>query len=148
MDPRQRLLLETVWSAIENAGYSPADLAGTNTGLYVGVGNNDYRQMLRGAGAKEIHMRISAPPIRHACHYGVDMSTTQEMVAHGRSVEEIAEELNCDSLAYLSLDGVYEAIRSTRETHCDACFSGEYPLERTDGANGKFALEELAVIRS
>ena len=68
--------------------------------------------------------------------------------SHGRTVDEIAKELNCDSLAYLSLDGVYEAIRSTRETHCDACFSGEYPLERTDDANGKFALEELAVIRS
>ena len=104
-------------------------------------------QMLRDAGAAEVHMRISAPPIRHPCHYGVDMSTTQEMVAHGRTVEEIAEELNCDSLAYLSLDGVYDAIRSTRETHCDACFSGDYPLERTDRANGKFALEELAVVR-
>ena len=57
-------------------------------------------------------------------------------------------ELDCDSLAYLSLDGVYEAIRSTRETHCDACFSGDYPLERTDDANGKFALEELAVVAS
>jgi amidophosphoribosyltransferase len=105
-------------------------------------------QMLRGAGAGEIHMRISAPPIRHPCHYGIDMSTTQEMVAHGRTEEEIAAELGCDSLAYLSLDGVYEAIRSTKETHCDACFSGNYPLARTDGANGKFALEELAVIRS
>ena len=68
------------------------------------------------------------------------------MVAHGRTVEEIAAELGCDSLAYLSLDGVYEAIRGTRETHCDACFSGDYPLERTDSANGKFALEELAVV--
>ncbi|MEA2378347.1 MAG: amidophosphoribosyltransferase [Thermoleophilaceae bacterium] len=105
-------------------------------------------QMLRGAGAGEIHMRISAPPIRHPCHYGIDMSTTQEMVAHGRTEAEIAAELGCDSLAYLSLDGVYEAIRSTKETHCDACFSGNYPLARTDGANGKFALEELAVIRS
>ena len=76
------------------------------------------------------------------------MSTKQEMVAHDRTVEEIAEELHCDSLAYLSLDGVYEAIRSTRETHCDACFSGDYPLERSDHANGKFALEELAVIRT
>ena len=55
---------------------------------------------------------------------------------------------DCDSLAYLSLDGVYEAIRSTRETHCDACFSGDYPLENSDTANGKFALEELAVVRS
>ena len=115
------------------------------------VRGNTTRQivkMLRDAGAKEIHMRISAPPIRHACHYGVDMSTTQEMVAHGRTVDEIARELDCDSLAYLSLDGVYEAIRSTRSTHCDACFSGDYPLERTDSANGKFALEELAVVRS
>jgi amidophosphoribosyltransferase len=105
-------------------------------------------QMLRGVGAAEIHMRISAPPIRHPCHYGIDMSTTQEMVAHGRTEQEIAVELGCDSLAYLSLDGVYEAIRSTRETHCDACFSGDYPLARSDTANGKFALEELAVVRT
>jgi amidophosphoribosyltransferase len=111
------------------------------------VRGNTTRQivrMLRGAGATEVHMRISAPAIRHPCHYGIDMSTTQEMVAHGRTEEEIARELDCDSLAYLSLDGVYEAIRSTRETHCDACFSGDYPLARTDAANGKFALEELA----
>jgi amidophosphoribosyltransferase len=105
-------------------------------------------QMLRDAGAREIHMRISAPPIRHPCHYGIDMSTRQEMVAHERSEAEIAEELGCDSLRYLSLAGVYEAIRSTRETHCDACFSGEYPLARTESANGKFALEELAVVRT
>ena len=115
------------------------------------VRGNTTRQivkMLRDAGALEIHMRISAPPIRHPCHYGIDMSTSQEMVAHGRSEEEIGRELGCDSLAYLSLDGVYEAIRSTRETHCDACFSGDYPLARTDSANGKFALEELAAVRS
>jgi amidophosphoribosyltransferase len=110
------------------------------------VRGNTTRQivkMLRDAGAKEVHMRISAPPIRHPCHYGIDMSTSQEMVAHDRTVDEIAQELHCDSLAYLSLDGVYEAIRSTRETHCDACFSGDYPLERTESANGKFALEQL-----
>ena len=115
------------------------------------VRGNTTRQivkMLRDAGALEVHMRISAPPIRHPCHYGVDMSTKQEMVAHGRTVEEIAKELDCDSLAYLSLEGVYEAIRGERATHCDACFSGDYPLERTDVANGKFALEELAVVRS
>jgi amidophosphoribosyltransferase len=105
-------------------------------------------QMLRDAGAAEIHMRISAPPIRHPCHYGIDMSTTQEMVAHGRTEEEVAAELGCDSLRYLSLEGVYEAIRSTRATHCDACFSGEYPLERTAAANGKYALEELPAVKS
>jgi amidophosphoribosyltransferase len=115
------------------------------------VRGNTTRQivtMLRDAGALEVHMRISAPPIRHPCHYGIDMSTTQEMVAHDRTVAEVARELDCDSLAYLSLGGVYEAIRSTPETHCDACFSGDYPLERTDSANGKFALEELEVLRS
>jgi amidophosphoribosyltransferase len=108
------------------------------------VRGNTTRQivkMLRDAGATQVHMRISAPPIRYPCHYGIDMSTSEEMVAHDRSVEEIARELGCDSLGYLSLRGVYEAIRSTRETHCDACFTGEYPLERTDAANGKFALE-------
>ena len=110
------------------------------------VRGNTTRQivsMLRDAGALEVHMRISAPPIRYPCHYGVDMSTKQEMVAHGRTVAEIAHELECDSIAYLSLEGVYEAIRGERATHCDACFSGEYPLERTESANGKFALEEL-----
>jgi len=115
------------------------------------VRGNTTRQivkMLRDAGALEVHMRISAPPIRNPCHYGVDMSTKQEMVVHGRTVDEIAEELGCDSVAYLSLGGVYEAIRGERDTHCDACFSGDYPLERTEEANGKFALEELAVIKS
>jgi amidophosphoribosyltransferase len=53
------------------------------------------------------------------------------MIAHGRTPAEVAAELGADSLAYLSLDGVYEAIRGTRATHCDACFSGEYPLEGT-----------------
>jgi amidophosphoribosyltransferase len=117
------------------------------------VRGNTTRQivaMLRDAGALEVHMRITAPPIRHPCHYGIDMSTREEMVAHGRTVDQIAKELGCDSLAYLSLEGVYEAIRSGRETHCDACFTGEYPLDGTDGkANGKFALEgELPLVRA
>jgi amidophosphoribosyltransferase len=103
-------------------------------------------RMLRDAGASEVHLRISAPPIRFPCHYGIDMSTPQEMIAHGRSVEEVAAELGADSLAYLSLEGLYEAIGATRSTHCDACFTGDYPLERTESANGKFALEELAVV--
>jgi amidophosphoribosyltransferase len=101
-------------------------------------------QMLRDAGAREIHMRISAPPIKHPCHYGIDMSTREEMIAHGRTTAEVAAELDCDSLHYLSLAGVYEAVRGTRATHCDACFSGEYPLDGTGAANGKYALEEPA----
>jgi amidophosphoribosyltransferase len=117
------------------------------------VRGNTTRQivrMLRDAGAAEVHMRISAPPIRLPCHYGIDMSTREEMIAHGRSVEEIAAELDCDSLAYLTLDRVYAAIGSTADTHCDACFSGRYPLSGTDeSANGKFAFEpELPLVRA
>jgi amidophosphoribosyltransferase len=98
-------------------------------------------QMLRDAGASEVHMRISAPPIKHPCHYGIDMSTREEMIAHGRTTAEVAAELGCDSLHYLSLAGVYEAVRGSRENHCDACFSGSYPLHGSDEAQGKYALE-------
>jgi len=113
------------------------------------VRGNTTRQivgMLRDAGATEVHLRISAPPIRHPCHYGVDMSSREEMVAHERSVEEIARELGADSLAYLSLEGVYEAVGTPRDAHCDACFTGEYPLADGGNGNGKFALEEIATI--
>jgi amidophosphoribosyltransferase len=108
------------------------------------VRGNTTRQivkMLRDAGALEVHLRISAPPIRHPCHYGVDMHSREEMVAHGRTVEEVAEHLDADSLAYISLAGVYEAVGGERERHCDACFSGDYPLPGTEEAQGKFAFE-------
>ncbi len=98
-------------------------------------------RMLREAGAREVHMRISAPPIRNPCHYGVDMSTREEMIAHGRTVDDIAAELGADSLAYLSLEGVYEAIVGERATHCDACFSGDYPLAGGDEGQAKDAFE-------
>ena len=93
-----------------------------------------------------MHLRISAPPIRNPCHYGVDMSTREEMIAHNRTIEEIADELDADSLAYLSMDGVYEAIGTPPEDHCDACFTGRYPLGDPEDANGKFALEDIAVV--
>jgi amidophosphoribosyltransferase len=98
-------------------------------------------QMLREAGAAEIHLRISSPPIKHPCHYGIDMSTREEMIAHGRSVQDVATLLGADSLHYLSLDGVYEAVEGEPGSHCDACFSGRYPLAGTEDAAGKFALE-------
>jgi amidophosphoribosyltransferase len=97
--------------------------------------------LLREAGAAEVHLRISAPPIQHPCHYGIDMSTREEMIAHGRTVDEIAAQLGCDSLHYLSLSGVYEAVGVGPDTHCDACFSGHYPLDGSATANGKYALE-------
>jgi amidophosphoribosyltransferase len=100
-------------------------------------------QMLREAGAAEVHLRISAPPIKHPCHYGIDMSTREEMIAHERSVAEVAAEVGADSLHYLSLQGVYEAIKGQRALHCDACFSGDYPLAGTEESGGKFALERV-----
>src|SRR5947199_1580346 len=103
-------------------------------------------QMLRDAGAAEVHLRISAPPIKHPCHYGIDMSTREDMIAHGRSTEEIAAELGCDWLHYLSLAGVYEAVRGERATHCDACFSGEYPLTGSEDAAGKYSLEDDQIL--
>jgi amidophosphoribosyltransferase len=106
-------------------------------------------QMLRDAGAAEVHLRISAPPIKHPCRYGIDMSTREEMIAHDRTVEEVAAELGADSLHYLTLGGVYTAIEHPRETHCDACFSGEYPLEGTEDGQSKLAFErELPVVRA
>jgi amidophosphoribosyltransferase len=113
------------------------------------VRGNTTRQivgMLKDAGAKEVHLRISSPPIRHPCHYGIDMSTREEMIAHGRSVEEVAAELGADSLAYLSMEGVYEAIGASPAQHCDACFTGSYPLGDGGKGNGKFDLEEVAVL--
>ena len=79
-----------------------------------GTTDRQIVKMLRDAGAAEIHLRISAPPIKHPCHYGIDMSTREEMIAHGRSVEEICAELGADSLHYLSLQGVYDAIGGSR----------------------------------
>ena len=106
-------------------------------------------QMLRDAGALEVHMRISAPPIKHPCPYGIDMSTREEMVAHERTVDEVAEHLGTDSLAYLSLEGVYEAVNGSRGRHCDACFTGEYPLEGSAAEKDKFAFErELPRVRA
>jgi amidophosphoribosyltransferase len=98
-------------------------------------------QMLRDAGAAEVHLRISAPPIKHPCHYGIDMSTREEMIAHGRTVEQVCAEIGADSLHYLSLEGVYEAVNVSRSEHCDACFSGLYPLAGTEESGGKYSLE-------
>jgi amidophosphoribosyltransferase len=74
------------------------------------------------------------------------MSTREEMIAHNRTIEEIADELDADSLAYLSMEGVYEAVGTPAEDHCDACFTGRYPLGDPEEANGKFAFEDVAVV--
>lgn len=83
---------------------------------------------LRAAGAKEIHLRVASPPIRHPCHYGIDFPRRAELVAHERSVEQVRQFLGVDSLAYLSLEGLLSAVGAARGDYCTACFSGDYPL--------------------
>lgn len=84
-------------------------------------------KMLRAAGAKEVHMRVSSPPIKHPCYLGVDMATYPELIAHRMDVAQICTHLGLDSLAYLSLDGLQRATRS--QGFCNGCFTGNYPVE-------------------
>jgi amidophosphoribosyltransferase len=84
--------------------------------------------MIRGAGAREVHVRISAPPTIGSCHYGIDMPTRGELIAHRLSVEEIRESIKADSLGYLSLEGLRSVSQQLKHGHCDACFSDEYPV--------------------
>ncbi len=84
--------------------------------------------MLRKAGAREIHLRICAPPIRHPCFFGVDMATRWELIAAQKTVPQIKEFVGADSLGYLSLEGLVKAVDLPREMFCLACFTGEYPI--------------------
>jgi amidophosphoribosyltransferase len=86
-------------------------------------------KMIRGAGAKEVHLRISSPPTAWPCYYGIDTPTRQELIASTHSIEQIATYVTADSLGYLSRDGLYSALGGDRAGFCDACFSGEYLLE-------------------
>jgi len=84
---------------------------------------------LRRAGAKEIHFRISCPPIRHACYFGIDFPDESQLIANNRSVEEIAEFLKVDSLYFLSLEGMLSCVSQPAENFCTACYSGRYRLD-------------------
>lgn len=83
--------------------------------------------MLRQAGAREVHLRISSPPTTDPCYYGIDTPDKAELIASKHTVEEIAKYIGVDSLAYLSLEGLYRAVESSPGKFCDACFSGTYP---------------------
>lgn len=94
-------------------------------------------EMMRQAGAKEVHMRISAPPITHGCFYGIDTPSREDLLASSHSVKEIADFIQVDSLAFVSDDGLYRAMgengrNAKQPQYCDACFTGEYPVELVD----------------
>jgi amidophosphoribosyltransferase len=94
-------------------------------------------EMVRAAGAREVHVRISSPPTRSPCFYGIDTPEASELLASNHDVEEIRKLISADSLAYISIDGLYRAMgehgrNNDAPQYCDACFSGEYPIALTD----------------
>jgi amidophosphoribosyltransferase len=101
-------------------------------------------RMLRGVGAAEVHFRIGSPPVRHPCFYGIDMPTKAELIASRLGVAEIAEQLAVDSLGYLSLEGMVDAVEEAGP-YCTACFSGDYPAPLVDVEMGLASAEGPAV---
>ncbi len=94
-------------------------------------------EMMRAAGAKEVHMRIACPPTKHSCFYGIDTPSSEELLAYNNSVQQMADFIGVDSLAFISEDGLYRAMGETGRNaknpqFCDACFTGDYPVALTD----------------
>ena len=97
--------------------------------------------MVREAGAKEVHMRIASPPTTHSCFYGVDTPERSKLMAANHSIEEMGNIIGADSLAFISMDGLYRAVGEAKRNnntpqYCDACFSGDYPIPLTDHNSG------------
>jgi amidophosphoribosyltransferase len=94
-------------------------------------------ELIRSAGAKEVHVRISSPPVKHPCYMGIDMATPEQLIGHNKTVDEIRDFIKADSLAYLSHDGMVTAVRQGLKeagsgNYCSACFTGNYPLDIND----------------
>ena len=91
--------------------------------------------MLKDAGVKEVHLKISSPPIKHSCFYGIDTPECKDLIAANQSLEEMRKSIGVDSLAFLSIDGLYHAVKAEKRNnatpqYCDACFTGDYPIGR------------------
>ncbi|MCY7368499.1 MAG: amidophosphoribosyltransferase [Chamaesiphon sp.] len=101
---------------------------------------------LRDAGASEIHMRISSPPVTHPCFYGIDTDTQDQLIAATKSVAQIATQIGVDTLAYLSWEGMLSATEKDPQNFCSACFTGDYPVQIPDGVKrSKLMLEQVGV---
>ena len=93
--------------------------------------------MVRAAGATEVHMRITSPPTKHACFYGIDTPEESKLMAATHTLEEMAQAIGVDSLAFVTFDGLYRALGHANRAegarrYCDACFTGDYPIELVD----------------
>jgi len=105
-----------------------------------GTTTRSKMRAIRHAGAKEIHLRVSCPPIRHPCFYGIDFPTSEELIAHNRTVKQIEKFLEVDSLAYLSLEGMLACLKFPKDHYCTACWSGVYKIP-IDQPQSKFSFE-------
>ena len=106
--------------------------------------------MVRAAGAAEVHMRIASPPTTHSCFYGVDTPERSKLMAANYTVEEMARLIGVDSLAFLSIDGLYRAVGEANRNaaapqYCDACFTGDYPTRLAD-AEGQVTQDQLSFL--
>ncbi len=105
-----------------------------------GTTTRSKMRAIRRAGAKEIHLRVSCPPIRHPCFYGIDFPTREELIAHNRTVDQIRDFLEVDGLAYLSLEGMLSCLKQPKSDYCTACWSGRYKIP-IDVPQSKFSFE-------
>ena len=112
--------------------------------LVRGTTSRKIVKMLRHAGAKEVHMRISSPPIVSPCFYGIDTPTKKELIASSHTKDEIRKYITADSLAYLSLDGMVNAASGDSERYCDACFTERYPISFTRAEELQLGLFEAS----
>ena len=111
--------------------------------LVRGTTSKGLVQMIRSAGAREVHFRLASPPITGPCHYGIDTPTREELIASSHSIEEIRDFLGVDTLGYLSLDGMLRAAGRTTG-YCHACFSGAYPLPEGTEPSRRVDLSPIA----
>ena len=107
-------------------------------------------QMMRDAGAAEVHMRIASPPTKHSCFYGVDTPERSKLLAAVKNLGEMNSYIHADSLAFVSIDGLYKALgehgrADIRPSHCDACFTGDYPTTLTDQDEAE-AVDQFALL--
>ncbi|WP_435095462.1 amidophosphoribosyltransferase [Halarchaeum sp. P4] len=119
-----RLKLNPIRSTVEGKSVTIID-----DSIVRGTTSNQLVKLVRDAGAEEVHVRIGAPAIVAPCYMGIDMATREELIAAEKSEEEIAEEIGADSLSYLSIDAVTEAIGKSRSDLCLGCVTGEYPYD-------------------
>jgi len=119
-----RLKLNPIKSTVEGKSVTIID-----DSIVRGTTSNQLVQLLKDVGAEEVHVRIGAPPILAPCYMGIDMASRDELIAAGKSTDEIREEIDADSLSYLSIDAVASALESSRADLCLGCVTGEYPFD-------------------